>query len=62
MQALTIPETCERLKIGRSTFYDHVKRGNGPRITKIGNRSVVFDDDLKAWVESLRSDRASVAK
>ena len=55
MQALTIREACERLSIGRTTFYEHVKRGAGPRITKIGTRSVVFEDDLTAWVESLRS-------
>lgn len=56
MQALTVREACERLRISRTTFYEHVKRGIGPRITKIGTRSVVFEETI--WPPGWSRDHA----
>ena len=48
--AFSVPELCMALGIGRATLYQHIKRGEGPRITKIGSRSVILREDVDAWL------------
>jgi excisionase family DNA binding protein len=38
--------------LGRSFIYEEIKEGR-LRIRKAGRRSLVFDDDLRAWLASL---------
>lgn len=54
---LSIVEAAKRIGIGKTAFYETLKRGAGPRVTKIGSRSIIFEDDLRAWVDGLRGDR-----
>ena len=56
--ALSIPELCAEIGISRAHFYNLTKAGGGPRVTKVGSRSVVLVDDARAWLKSLASDRA----
>lgn len=54
MLAYSIPKAAKMLSLGRSTIYELVKRGDGPKITKLGGRSVIFADDLRAWADAKR--------
>lgn len=56
MQAYSVNGVCKLLGISRTTFYVLVGSGKAPRITKINNRSLIFDDDLRAWRESLKQE------
>ena len=38
--------------ISRSTFYRAVAAGRGPKITKMGGRTLVRGSDLKAWLDA----------
>jgi excisionase family DNA binding protein len=52
MNALTVTEACDRLRISRTQFYELLKAG---QITarKIGRRTVVLEADVQAFLASL---------
>ena len=45
-----INEFCRAHAIGRSLFYEEVKRGE-LKIIKVGKRTLVPDSEAKAWQE-----------
>jgi excisionase family DNA binding protein len=49
---LTLEETCEIARIGRSTLYRSLRSG-ALRARKIGKKTVVLREDLQAWLQSL---------
>jgi excisionase family DNA binding protein len=52
MQHLTIAETCERLKIGRTRLYALLNAGEIPAI-KIGRLTRIREEDVAAYAERL---------
>jgi|GEM_PF-3224605 predicted DNA-binding transcriptional regulator AlpA len=46
-------------QIGRSTVYDHVKKGLLPRPIKNGRTSLWLREEIDALIESRRADRDS---
>ncbi len=51
-----VDDFCRAHGIGRTLFYDEVKRGE-IKLIKIGKRTLVPDSEAKAWQE--RKSRAS---
>lgn len=51
--ALSISDTASSIGISRSKLYDLIKVGRGPRVAKIGRRSVVLLTDRDAWIQGL---------
>lgn len=49
---LTVRETCQRLSISRSTFYQLINGGKLP-LRKIGGASRVRSDELDAYIKGL---------
>ena len=49
--AVPIPEAARLSGCGRSTLYSEIKSGN-LKIRKVGRRTIVALDDLKAWLAS----------
>ena len=49
---VSVPEACDLLRIGRSSFYEAVYRGE-ICIRKAGKRSLVAVADLQHWADSL---------
>ena len=47
---LTIKQVCEMLKIQRATFYRY--KNNGLKISVIGKKSFVKNEDLTAFLEN----------
>jgi len=43
-----VDDCCEAHGIGRTLFYDEVKRGE-IKLIKIGKRALVSDTEAKAW-------------
>jgi excisionase family DNA binding protein len=50
--AYSIQDVTKVTGLGRSYIYEEIKAGR-LIIRKAGRRSLVFDDDLKAWLASL---------
>lgn len=50
--ALSICATAESCGISRATLYNLIAQGRGPRVTKIGRRSVILIADRDAWLRS----------
>jgi excisionase family DNA binding protein len=47
----SIPEAVQASSVGRSSIYEEIRAGN-LRAIKIGRRTVILADDLKAWLLS----------
>ena len=55
-KAYTIPEFCEAYQISRSKLYDDLKHGHGPRIMKVGRRTLISVEAATAWRRRLEAN------
>jgi excisionase family DNA binding protein len=55
--AVPIPEAARLGGVGRSLIYSEIAKGN-LRIVKIGRRTIVMMDDLRAWLASKTKETA----
>ncbi|WP_192259336.1 hypothetical protein [Mesorhizobium caraganae] len=49
----SIDDFCARRGFCRSTFYNHLS--TMPRVTKIGKRVIILEEDEAAWAERRRA-------
>jgi len=56
--AYSVAEACELLSVGRTTLYHAIKRGE-LQVTKIGRRTVIRAEFLRAFVDGLPAKDAS---
>ncbi len=49
--AYTVDEFCGQVRISRSQFYRLQRRGEGPRLTRLGDRVVVLHETAHAWLK-----------
>lgn len=47
-----VDDAREFMGVSRSKFYRAVAAGRGPKITKLGGRTLVRGSDLKAWLDA----------
>jgi predicted DNA-binding transcriptional regulator AlpA len=47
---LTVPEVLREARISRALFYKLLKSGQGPTLTRIGDRTLVSTENLMAWL------------
>jgi hypothetical protein len=61
--ANTVDEFCRSHRISRGTFYNELKAGRGPRIMKVGSRTLVSEEAAAEWrrrMESATNQMASM--
>jgi excisionase family DNA binding protein len=51
---LTLSEASEFIRLGRTTFYKLLSRGEIPYVRRGGSRRLVWRSDLVAWVNRQR--------
>jgi predicted DNA-binding transcriptional regulator AlpA len=56
--ALSIRDTAESSGISRSTLYELIAQGRGPRVLKINRRSLVLIEDRDRWLRDLVEEAA----
>jgi hypothetical protein len=49
MKTYTIEGFCRDHNISRATFYNLAKLGQGPRIMKVGARTLISEEAAAAW-------------
>lgn len=52
--AHSIAEACSSAKAGRTALYEAIRSGS-LRAVKRGRRTLILDDDLRRWIQSLPS-------
>jgi predicted DNA-binding transcriptional regulator AlpA len=45
----TVTEFCSLHRISRSLFYKLLRHGQGPRVMKVGARSLITSEAAQAW-------------
>jgi excisionase family DNA binding protein len=56
--AHSIEQACRRTGVGRSTLYQEIKNG-ALEVCKVGDRTLIEDDELKRWLSTKRQRQAS---
>ena len=59
VQAQTVEEFCQSHRISRGTFYNLLKEDRGPRVMKVGARTLVSAEAAADWRR--RMEQAAVA-
>jgi hypothetical protein len=50
---------CRAHGISRATFYNLIRRGEGPIVMKVGKRTLVSDEAAEAWRRRMESPVAA---
>lgn len=59
--ALTIPEFCSEHRISRTTFYEIAKAGKGPRLIKLGRRTLISGEAAADWRRDMERATSEVS-
>jgi predicted DNA-binding transcriptional regulator AlpA len=54
--ASSVNEFCADHSMGRTMFYDLLKKGKGPEIIKLGRRTIISVEAAKRWREKLSKE------
>ena len=54
-QAYTVEEFCEAHRISRAMFYVLQAQNQGPRIMKVGRRTLISEDAAREWRARMES-------
>ncbi len=52
----TIPQFCDGHNVSRTHFYALLKEGKGPRLMKVGRRSLISAESAAAWRKRMEDE------
>ena len=52
----TIPQFCDGHNVSRTHFYALLKEGKGPRLMKVGRRSLISVESAAAWRKRMEDE------
>jgi predicted DNA-binding transcriptional regulator AlpA len=58
----SVAEHCERFGISKTTFYELQRQGHGPRVMRVGGRTLVSHAAALEWQRSLEADSEKDAR
>ena len=56
--ALSIPEFCRAAGISEALYYKQQRNGTGPRVTRVGGRTLITPKEGRKWLEQLTQGAA----
>jgi hypothetical protein len=59
--AYSIDEFCARHGISRAGFYNTLKAGTGPRVMKVGNRTLISKEAAAEWRRKCEAEPQTAA-
>ncbi|VTU29681.1 Helix-turn-helix domain protein [Variovorax sp. PBL-H6] len=57
----SIPQFCEGHNISRTHLYELIKQGKGPRLMKLGRRTLISAEAAAEWRARMEAETASNA-
>ena len=60
-QMLDVKSFCESNRICKGLFYELLKQGNGPRITKVGTRTLISPEAEHDWRKQMEQQTAQLS-
>ena len=60
-QAQSVPQFCASHGISRAFFYILQRKGNGPRLMRVGRRTLVATEAAADWRRKMESDAERAA-
>lgn len=58
--AMTVDQLCKRVQMSRSFFYDLLKQGRGPKVTRIGTKVLITNEAASKWLAGFE-DKSNAA-
>ena len=55
----TVDDFCKSHRISRAGFYRLMKRGNGPRVMRVGSRTLISSEAATDWRRSMEAGSAA---
>jgi len=59
IQCYSVREFCALLGVSRAHFYNILRAGQGPRVMKIGRRTVISSEAVREWRTKLEHQPGS---
>ena len=56
--AYTIPQFCDGFNVSRTHFYELLKQGKGPRLMKVGRRTLISAQAAADWCKRMEEETA----
>lgn len=60
--AFSVPEFCAAYSIGRAKLYRMLKAGEGPRIMKVGRKTIISKEAAEEWRRNIEEKTAASTK
>lgn len=55
----SVTDLCDLANISKALFYKSIRDGWGPRVTKIGRRTIITADAAETWLKEME-ERSNV--
>jgi predicted DNA-binding transcriptional regulator AlpA len=60
--AFSVREFCEAHNLSRALFYKLLSQGKGPRLSKVGRRTLIMTEDAADWRRRIAEETAERGK
>lgn len=57
----TIPQFCDAHNISRTHLYELIKQGKGPRLMKVGRRTLISTEAATDWRRAMEAATGALA-
>lgn len=58
----TIPQFCDAHNISRTHLYELIKQGKGPRLMKVGRRTLISTEAAADWRQAMEVATGALAQ
>ena len=59
--AYTVPQFCDGFNVSRTHFYSLLKEGRGPRLMKVGRRTLISAQAAADWCKRMEDETSPIS-